>query len=122
MAATITKSERNYLEEWAKRQIEADERRNKKLDATRKRIAERREELNRCLDPVYAAQVEAAKPRYDYEVSCMLTERVSGKRIQKTPTERVTAQNENEAWAIFCDTIKSWPSPHSCNRVIKKLT
>lgn len=36
-------------------------------------------------------------------------------------TKRVAATNEREAWALFCDGEKSWPSPKS-GKVVKVTT
>ena len=33
--------------------------------------------------------------------------------IHNGTTKRVVAANEREAWALFCDGMKSWPSPKS---------
>jgi len=126
MAAVVTKTVGNkedypYLDAWAKKQLEAEERREKKLAEVREKIRKNRPEHMRCLDAQYAAQVEAKKPKYQYEVSCVLADKTSGKRIVTEPKETVSAKNENEAWAIFCDTIKAWPSPNACDRKIRKL-
>ena len=122
MAATMTKQERNYLEEWAKSELERRERGEKKLAAVRKRIRDNREEAFRCLDAKYAAQKQAAKPMFDYEITCTVFDVSGGKRRPAQLNGRVTAWDENDAWARFCDEHQHWPSPHSCNRVIKKLS
>lgn len=73
-----------------------------------KRAAERAKkqpELLRCLDPKYAAKVEAAKPTYDFCVTASWTtqDRTTGMAKQKSATHEVNAHDEHEAWAMFCD-------------------
>ena len=93
-----------------------------KMVAVQKRIDERRDELNRCLDADYAAQVEAAKPVYEYRVSCNVPIMEKGRRTTKKMEETVRGKNEDDAWAHFCDFIQHWPSPKGCGRKITKLT
>ena len=38
---------------------------------------------------------------------------VSWPKDNPSETATVAARDEIEAWAIFCDTIKKWPSPKS---------
>lgn len=36
-------------------------------------------------------------------------------------TEEVEARDRNEAWAMFCDAMKSWPSPKRVDRKIERI-
>ncbi|MBA4018310.1 MAG: hypothetical protein C0483_14180 [Pirellula sp.] len=36
-------------------------------------------------------------------------------------TSTVYAADENEAWAIFCDSTKQWPGPKAPGRIVKRL-
>lgn len=79
--------------------------------------------LRKCLDAQEAARFEAKKPSFDYEVSVVIT-RPDDKGRMKSQSHKATvsAQNETEAWAKFCDAIGEYPSPHSCSeREINKL-
>ncbi len=33
-------------------------------------------------------------------------------------TETVSARDESEAWAVFCDLLKSWPSRHAVEATV----
>lgn len=78
----------------------------------------------KCLDAETAAQHEARKPLYEFEVSCTYQapdDKRPGKLKSHTETEKVNAQNDQDAWALFCDRIGRSPSPQSCDRTIKRL-
>ena len=82
----------------------------------------KRPHLRKCLDPEYAAQNEARKPTFDFEVSCNYDRRNAKGRLESVKESRVIiAQNESDAWAMFCDKIEAWPGPHTCDRTIKKM-
>lgn len=75
-----------------------------------------------CLDPEKAAEYEAKKPRFTYEVNC--TYRMPGEdgRLElKSDKRTVQAHNETDAWARFCDAIKHWPSRSAVELEIKKV-
>jgi hypothetical protein len=82
----------------------------------------KREEQLRCLNPAHAAQKEHEKPVYKWTVSAEWlgiggeTDTVS--RLQSEQT--VNAQNENDAWAKFCDTIGMYPSRRDAKPIIKR--
>ena len=98
---------------------EAHEERKKALAKKQK---EHQPFLRKCLDPEFAAQNEARKPVYQYRVRCSFDRKNSkGKMEQIDESATVLAQNEADAWAKFCDKIEAWPSPHVCERMIKKL-
>ena len=77
--------------------------------------------LRRCHDATVAATYEAQKPRYDYEVSCVVMEKERKKKVPRRYTETVTALDENDAWAHFCTRIERYPSPGYCERKIKRI-
>lgn len=97
------------------------ERYDSKMSKIRKRIKERKPELDKCLNADYAARVEAQKPMFDYEVSATINSRKEGRMRSERRTQNVTAQNEDTAWAMFCDLTQAWPAPNSCDRTIKKV-
>lgn len=76
-----------------------------------------------CLDAEVAARHEAMKPVYDFEVKVTFRRPDSRGRMQAiSETRMVSAKNDSEAWAKFCDSIGAWPSPHNCEvREIKQL-
>lgn len=82
----------------------------------------RRPEMRRCLDPEYAARKEARKPLYEWEVECTYSRQDDkGRMVTKSPKEKVIAQNEADAWALFCDKIGDYPSPLDSDRTFKRL-
>jgi hypothetical protein len=100
------------LEDWeAEKALRAEER------------AKKRPVLRKCLDPEVAADYEQQKPKYEYRVSCTYARpNDRGRLEQHTETHNITAQNEKDAWALFCDKIQTWPSPSACvDRTIEKL-
>lgn len=83
---------------------------------------QRRPELLRCLDPEYAAQVEARKPLYEWQVTCAYTRpNAKGKPESISASHKIIAKNEDNAWAFFCDKIGAWPSRHTCDLRIDQL-
>ena len=78
-------------------------------------------ELRKCLNPEYAATAEARKGVSEYRVSCVINVMEPNNQHATGKEEVVSAQNEDEAWAKFCDRIKTWPSPKWCERKIEKL-
>lgn len=96
-------------------------------EAEKARRAEEREKKRslqrRCLDPEVAAEFEAKKPRYEFKVRCTYERpNEKGRLESKTEEHTIIAQNERDAWAIFCDRIQTWPSPAACEREIKRLS
>lgn len=78
--------------------------------------------LRRCLDPVVAAQYEHRKPLYEWSVEAtFMRPNTKGRLVERKESRQVVAQNERDAWAIFCDIIESWPGAGSSNRTITKL-
>ena len=86
------------------------------LERRAKEREKKQPELMRCLDPDYAAKKEVQKPVYRYRVSCS----VQRPRPQDY-CETVEAKSEADAWAKFCDKIRTWPSPKYCGRKIEKV-
>ena len=87
------------------------------LERRAKEREKKQPELMRCLDPDYAAKKEAQKPTYRYRVTCT-TQRPTPQSYDET----VEAKDESEAWAKFCDRIRTWPGPKYCNRKIEAVT
>ena len=77
----------------------------------------------RCLDPIVAAQYENRKPLYEWKIECEIFQQASGKRRARFEkhSEQVVAQNEDDAWAIFCVKIERYPGRKHCNPTITKL-
>lgn len=89
------------LEEWnAERVRRASER------------AAKEDTLMACTDPTVARQWEDRKPDYEWsvEVSIPRPARGNQKYYREKFSETVVAQNEADAWAMFCDRIGEWPS------------
>jgi hypothetical protein len=85
------------------------------LERRRAEQEKKRPLLRRCLDPEEAQVVESAKPRFRYKVTATFDQRnPKGKMESVTKTANVTAQNDNTAFAIFCDRIQHWPGRKAC--------
>lgn len=88
----------------------------------------------RCTDPAFAASCEMQKAHYRFEVSCEWwtpassaqktkkhhpmeldnDDEFAGGRMERRSEKRtVLAQDEQNAWAVFCDVIECWPSPNA---------
>ena len=78
-------------------------------------------ELRRCLDPEYASRREAQKGIFDFKVSCIINVVERGNHSPADFTEVISAKDEREAWAKFCDRIQRWPGPKYCERKIERL-
>lgn len=78
----------------------------------------------RCLDAEHAGNLEAQKPRFRYAISCTVQEHDPKlkRMVAVEKSGEVDAQNEDDAWAKFCDRFKVRTGPKHCNRVIKKLS
>lgn len=76
-----------------------------------------------CLDPTVAKRYEDAKPLYEWRVVCKLFRPAVGKQHahMETMDRQVVAQNENDAWAMFCDAIGEWPSRRDARPEISRL-
>lgn len=93
----------------------------------------KREMLYRCLDSRFATEAELKKPQYKFTVEVEWWTQSPESKVSKPrgameisddddPTggrlclrkekRTVVAQNEADAWALFCDAIQSWPSPN----------
>jgi len=82
----------------------------------------RHKELRKCLDPEYAERMEKRKAVYTFLVDCTWNEKDDkGRHQTKTAKHEFMAQNETDAWAMFCDKIKHWPSRSACDFTIKNL-
>lgn len=94
-----------------------------KMQKVREAKAARIPEMVRCLDADHAASLEARKPRQRYAIKCTVQE--SDPRLKRmTSVEKsgeVEAQNEDDAWAIFCDRWKVRVGPNHCNRTIQRV-
>lgn len=70
--------------------------------------------LRKCLDASAASAEEARKPRYAFTVAAKF--RIQGEKgledFEKTMT--VDAQNEDDAWALYCDRVGHHPSRAAC--------
>lgn len=47
--------------------------------------------------------------------------RVTLQAGEETLTEEIEAASRSEAWALFCDARKSWPSPKRVDRKIERI-
>lgn len=89
-----------------------------RLDA---RIA-RRKEMRRYLDGDAAKGAEARKALYEWNVSCEYARRnAKGKMETYRHSEKVVAQTEADAWAMFCDKVEAMIGPHEGEREIERL-
>jgi hypothetical protein len=79
----------------------------------------KRPELRKALDFRYAAQAEERKTKYEFKVHCKYSRPDKRGLFETKEAEHtVIAQNEKEAWALFCDKIQTWPGPNDCERTI----
>jgi hypothetical protein len=100
------------IEEW-----QADrERRKRERDAKRPRLME-------CLDPEVAKYWEDRKDVWEWQLQIEMFRPATGKQRahRETITRKVVAQTQQEAWAVFCDSIGEWPSFRDSQVTIKKL-
>jgi hypothetical protein len=89
-------------------------RRQEEMDA-------RREEMLRCCNPQYAASKEMQKKVWEWTVTAeWYGAGDDGPGVWGPETIKVKAQNEADAWAMFCDRIQQWPSPRDAKRTIKR--
>lgn len=77
-----------------------------------------------CLDAEHAAAVENRKQAFRWSVECTVQDydQKLKRQVAVKKTGEVDAQNEEEAWAKFCDKFKVRSGPAHCNRKIKKVT
>jgi hypothetical protein len=81
-----------------------------------------RKTMLECLDPEKAAQYELKKDKFEFRVKCTFRRpNEKGKLESKTEELTVTAQNENDAWAMFCDNIGTWPSRKNADCEIQQI-
>lgn len=98
------------------------------LDAHRvdmaRRQAERdkkRDVLRACIQPAVAAQYEIEKPVFEFTVeAAWLGPGPDGPGQWGPFSRKVAAQNENDAWARFCDAIDHFPSRRDSDVSIKR--
>jgi hypothetical protein len=84
------------------------------------------EERMRLTKPKYAAECELRKPVYKWTVEATIFEHNPPEKrdrydfsddeedepfVTRLVKATVIAQNEKDAWAEFCDKIKTWPNP-----------
>jgi hypothetical protein len=96
---------------------------NTSLESRQKKRDKIRPTHLKCLDPVVAAEYEHRKALYEWKVECKIFRPAGTKGRAKVETfcEQVVAQNENDAWAFFCDKIGEWPSRRDMQPVITRL-
>lgn len=99
------------------------ETRAKEKEFIRKKQEADRPRLLDCLDPTIAKRYEDAKPLYEWEVTCKMFRAATPKTHahMETKTQQVVAQNENDAWAMFCDLMGEWPSRRDSRPTITRL-
>lgn len=99
-------------------------------DAHRKRMQQRQAEIDkkrtkmlRCLDPLYAAELERRKPVYEWRVQCKIFRSARGTQRAGSQDydEQVVAKTEDGAWALFCDKIGEYPSRRNTQPIITRL-
>jgi hypothetical protein len=76
-----------------------------------------------CLDPGIAKEHEDRKPLYEWRVECSIFRKAVGSAPAHLQgyNKNVVAQNEGDAWAMFCDSIQEWPSFRDSKPKITKL-
>lgn len=94
-------------------------------DLERRREERKRNEKTHraCLKAETAAQLEAAKPLYDFEVAASFD--IQGEKGLEPFSKKLKlrAQNEADAWAMYCDKVGHWPSRAACEELkIKQLS
>lgn len=88
----------------------------------KQQLEKARPRLNKCLSAASAAQYEARKPAWTWRVEASyMRQDGKGRLTEEKYSREVVAQNEQDAWAIFCDAIEDWPSPHRCETKITNL-
>jgi hypothetical protein len=91
------------------------------------RIREQQEKDNDrlldCLDPAEAKRYEDRKPLYEWKVSVRLFRPAEGRKPahMETIEKQVVAQNDKDAWAMFCDAIGEWPSRRRAKPNIERM-
>jgi hypothetical protein len=107
-----------------------------RLAALHEKQEKMRPVLEACLDPAVAARYELEKPRYKFKVSMTPKALPSQQSLvdvfddddaeaeelpaPKPITLTVVAQNEDDAWARFCDSIGQWPGRRFARPTIVK--
>ena len=91
--------------------------------AIRRQQVENLPRLLDCLDPTVAKSYEDRKPLYEWNVKCRLFRAAYGRQPahMEELEKNVVAQNESDAWAMFCDAVGEWPSRRGCRPEIKQL-
>jgi hypothetical protein len=96
---------------------------NKDMETREGTRRKKRPLLLDCLDPTVAKFHEDRKEIWEWRVHVKLFRPAKGKqqaRMEPFDTQ-VVAQNEQDAWALFCDTIEEWPSRRDSNPTITRL-
>lgn len=92
------------------------EKREAAQNAKRKRLLD-------CLDPTEAKRYEDRKTTWEWRVEARLFRPAKGKvqAHMENFDKTVVAQNEQDAWAYFCDTIGEWPSRRDSSPKITRM-
>ena len=85
--------------------------------------AANRNRLLDCLDPTVAKSYEEKKVLYEWNVQCQVFQPARGREHAHMERfeHQVVAQNERDAWSVFCDKIGEWPSRRDSAVKITKL-
>lgn len=99
------------------------EKHNADMDRREAEHKAKRKRLLDCLDPTVAKRYEDRKTIWEWRVETRLFRPAKGKvqAHMENFDRTVVAQNENDAWAIFCDTIGEWPSRRDSSPTITRL-
>lgn len=76
-----------------------------------------------CLDPTVAKSYEEKKTLYEWRVQCQVFRPARGRQhahMEKFD-QQVVAQNERDAWSMFCDRLGEWPSRRDSSVKITRL-
>ncbi len=84
--------------------------------------------LDDCTDPTKAAEYEARKPHYYYSVTATWkrpsfdpkTGNSGGLKPKTETVENIIAQNDAEAWSLFCDAVGDNPNPNQTKREVTR--
>lgn len=86
----------------------------------RKEFEKARPVLAKCVDPDQASRFERQKARYNFDVQMSVMERdPKTKKFREQKFEAtVEAMNEDDAWAVACDTLRKWPNRRTTDHKI----
>lgn len=93
------------------------------LEARQQARNKKRAKLLSCLDPIVARDYEHRKPLYEFKIECKIFRAAGSKGRARNEKfdEQVVAQNEDDAWSMFCDKIGEWPSRRDTMPKITRL-